>query len=715
MTSSSIPRWDLNSIFSSIESPEYKTAVSDYETGMEKLENLLKTANRFNFCFWLKGFLDAQEKVLELAQSLGAYAYIIYSVDTTNTAFLNNISQIDELSLRLNKIDLDFKSILVKNAGKLDDFFERFPEYSERRFLLEEEIAGARHKMSAKEENLAGAMQRTGGDAWDRLHEQIISNLKDDEGKTFNELRNDAYSPDPNLRKKSYEKELFLLKQNEISFAACLNNLKGETLTLNKRRKWKQPLDRALFSSRLDKKTLNALIKAIEKSLPDWRKYFCAKADFLRKNNLTASTQKYVNGKAEKGIAFYDLFAPMTLPETENKNLSGLQEAQREDLPASPLSGLAATTPLSAPSSDRPSENPSEDSILSKKWTFDEARTYVIERYRSFSEDMGNFAEKAFRENWIDAQVRPGKVGGAYDEDFAIGHQSRIMTNFTGTFSDIVTLAHEIGHAYHFSCLKGKSVSFFSYPMTLAETASTFAETIVKQDILKKCSEAEKLQILDMDLQDVSQVLVDILCRFYFEKSVFEERKKGELNAQDFCSLMRQAQEKSYSKGLNSERHEYMWAVKSHYYSTGLDFYNFPYAFGQLFAVALYQRYLKEGKSFAKTYKEILSRSGSMSCEELCRNAGFDITDMEFWKSGIEFYSSRIREFSELCKGKSTAVTIKEGSFPKTIFEQELSPAQEKPAAATVKKPAPQKNIPPKKTGLLQKAEFLKEKSKKQQ
>ena len=138
MSSMSVPRWDLNSIFSSIDSPEYKAAVSDYETGMEKLENLLKTASRFNFCFWLKGFLDAQEKVLELAQSLGAYAYIIYSVDTTNTAFLNNISQIDELSLRLNKIDLDFKSILVKNAGKLDDFFERFPKYSERRFLLEE-------------------------------------------------------------------------------------------------------------------------------------------------------------------------------------------------------------------------------------------------------------------------------------------------------------------------------------------------------------------------------------------------------------------------------------------------------------------------------------------------------------------------------------------------------------------------------------------------
>lgn len=658
------PRWNLDSIFSSIESPEYKSALDNYKTGMEKLENLIKTSSRFNFCFWLKGFLDAKKGVLELSQSLGAYAYIIYSVDTTNTAFLNNISLIDELALRLKKIDIDFKTILVKNSKKLDEFFERFPEYRGHRFLIEEEIAESKHKMSAKEENLAGSLQRTGGDAWDRLHEQIISNLKDADGKTFNELRNDAYSADSKLRKSSYEKELLLLKQNEIAFAACLNNLKGETLTLNKQRKWKKPVDRTLFSSRMDKKTLNALIKAIEKSLPEWRKYFNAKADFLRKNNLTASTPKYINGKAEKGLAFYDLFAPMeVLEQDKTKN---------------------------------------ENSMLSKKWTFEEAENYVIERYSSFSENMGNFAKKVFQNNWIDAEVRPGKVGGAYDEDFALGHQSRIMTNFTGSFSDIVTLAHEIGHAYHFSCLKGKSVDFFSYPMTLAETASTFAETIVKQDMLKKCGEKDRLQLLDLDLQDVSQVLVDILCRFYFEKNVFEERAKGELNAQDFCRIMREAQEKSYGKGLNSERHEYMWAVKSHYYSTGLDFYNFPYAFGQLFAVALYQRYLKEGKSFAETYRQILSLTGSMNCEELCKKAGFDITSIDFWKSGIEFYSSRISEFIELCKGKSTAVTVKAGSSPKTVYES--TPAEKTETPAKTEKPA-------KKMGLLQRAEILNKKN----
>ncbi|MDY6396722.1 MAG: M3 family oligoendopeptidase [Treponema sp.] len=606
-----IPRWNLDSIFSSIKSDEYQKALSDFESGMENLQSLLGSAENFiknaseNFDFptWLKGFLEADEKVSALCGSLNAYAYIIYSVDTTNTAYLNNITRIDNLTLRYRQLDLTFKSVLLANSGRLENFYKRFPEFEGYRYILNETLEETRHQMSAAEEKLAGELQQTGGDAWDRLHEQLISNLKDSEtGKTFNELRNDAYSADSKVRKSSYEKEISLLRQNEIAFAACLNNLKGETLALNRHRKWQKPLDRSLSSARLSQKTLDALISSIEESLPLWREYFNLKADFLHKNNLTVSQDK-------KGLAFYDLFAPLV------------------------------STPLNKRDNSDAGQN---QGLLSKEWTFDEARDYIIERYSSFSAEMGEFAKKAFAENWIDAEVRAGKVGGAYDEDFALGHQSRIMTNFTGAFSDIITLAHELGHAYHFSCMKGKSAAFFSYPMTLAETASTFAETIVKQDMISKCSDAEKIQILDLDLQDVSQVLVDILCRFYFEKSVFEEREKGELNADDFCRLMKEAQEKSYGNGLNSERHEYMWAVKSHYYSTGLDFYNFPYAFGQLFAAGLYARYQKEGKDFAKTYAELLSNTGNMSCEDLCKKAGFDITQKDFWKNGIEMYAKEV-------------------------------------------------------------------------
>ena len=621
-----IPRWNLDSIFPSIDSPEYQKSLADFTAGMENLENLLESARTFitqateNFDFpvWLKGFLEADDKVSSLCGSLNAYAYIIYSVDTTNTAYLNNITKIDNLTLRYKQIDLGFKSVLLANSARLEDFFSRFPEFESYRYLLNETLEETKHQMSAAEEKLAGELQQTGGDAWDRLHEQLISNLKDEEsGKTFNELRNDAYSADANVRKSSYLKEIALLKQNEIAFAACLGNLKGETLALNRRRKWQKPLDRSLAAARLSQKTLDALIGAIEDSLPLWREYFNLKADFLHKHNLTVSQDK-------KGLAFYDLFAPMATDSRVELGNDGANELGNDSDTLS-LSGLT------------------RQSLLSKEWTFDEARDYIIERYSSFSAEMGEFAKKAFAENWIDAEVRAGKVGGAYDEDFALGHQSRIMTNFTGAFSDIITLAHELGHAYHFSCMKGKPSAFFTYPMTLAETASTFAETIVKQDMISKCSDAEKIQILDLDLQDVSQVLVDILCRFYFERSVFEEREKGELNADDFCRLMKDAQEKSYGNGLNSERHEYMWAVKSHYYSTGLDFYNFPYAFGQLFAAGLYARYQKEGKDFAKTYAELLSNTGNMSCEDLCKKAGFDITQKAFWKSGIEMYAKEVK------------------------------------------------------------------------
>ena len=616
-TTSQIPRWNLDTLFSSIDSQEYKTAVKEYKCGMENLESLLDSARNlirnasenFDFPVWLKGFLEADEKVYRLCGTLNAYAYIVYSVDTTNTFYLNNITKIDNLTLRYQQIDLLFKSILLANSGRLEDFYKRFPEFEDYRFILNEILEETKHQMSPAEEKLAGELQQTGGDAWDRLHEQLISNLKDGEtGKSFNELRNDAYSADAKLRKSSYEKEISLLNQNEIAFAACLSNLKGETLTLNKHRKWQKAIDRSLDSARLSQKTLDALIAAIEESLPLWREYFRLKADYLHKNSLTES-------RDQDGLAFYDLFAPLV------------------------------STPL-----NKRDSSDSEGSLLSKTWTFTEARDYIIERYSSFSEDMGSFAEKAFAENWIDAEVRPGKVGGAYDEDFALGHQSRIMTNFTGAFSDIITLAHELGHAYHFSCMKGKPALFFSYPMTLAETASTFAETIVKQDMISKCSDAEKVQILDLDLQDVSQVLVDILCRFYFERSVFEEREKGELNAEDFCRLMKDAQEKSYGKGLNSERHEYMWAVKSHYYSTGLDFYNFPYAFGQLFAAGLYARYQKEGAGFAKTYAELLSNTGNMSCEDLCKKAGFDITQKSFWQSGIKMYAKELELLKKLAE-----------------------------------------------------------------
>lgn len=629
-----IPDWDLGSIYPDINSEKYKSDLAKLTEGIKTLKALNDQAenpdqkNHLNIQNWIADFFKADDILGPLANTLAAYSYSIYSVDTTSKSLLDNLNQVefltDQYQIQLNR----FSHTVSKNRGILSEFYANFPQYRKYEFSINEMLEDDIHTLSPELEGIIAKLQQTGGRAWDRLHEQLISNLKDPEtGKLFNELRNDAYSPDARLRKESWQKEIALLKQNEIAFAASLNNLKGETLSLLEERSWNCAIDRALSSSRMKKETLDALIAAIEESLPQWRKYLKAKAEYLKNHNATAST----NCGKEKGLAFYDLFAPLDGNTTSDGNTNTAGQTETGCNTATP----SATNNRAA----------SEESLLSKNWTFEEARDYIIKEFTSFSPVMGDFAKNAFDKNWIDARVHPGKVGGAYCQDFYVQKESRVLSNFTGAFSDIITLAHELGHAFHFFCIKDKDYRNANYPMTLAETASTFAETIVKQDILKTASKEDRIKILELDLQDTCQVLVDILCRFYFERSVFEERQNGELTSEDFCRLMAHAQERSYGDGLSAERHEYMWAVKSHYYSVDLDFYNFPYAFGQLFAAGLYSRYKKEGKAFVDIYCNLLSDTGSMSCEDLCFKAGFDITKKDFWKSGIDFYINEIEQF----------------------------------------------------------------------
>ncbi|MBR0477302.1 MAG: peptidase M3, partial [Treponema sp.] len=292
-----VPRWNLDSIYSSLQSKEYSAALEEFKAQIENTEGLLKTADRFtresnenfDFAAWLAAYLKNYNELIANERTLAAYAYIIYSTDTTSTQYLNNLSYIEKLGIQTRQQYLKFSTLLLSHSSSLNEFFTRFPEFAEYKYLLEETIEETKHQMTAAEENLASDMTRTGGSAWGQLQEQIISNLHDQNGKTFNELRNDAFSSDANLRKNSWQTEKLLLEQNQIALAASLNNLKGETVTLNKRRHWENALDRSRASSRIQKATLDALISSIEDSLPIWREYFKAKALLLRKTKTTAS------------------------------------------------------------------------------------------------------------------------------------------------------------------------------------------------------------------------------------------------------------------------------------------------------------------------------------------------------------------------------------------------------------------------------------------
>ena len=241
------------------------------------------------------------------------------------------------------------------------------------------------------------------------------------------------------------------------------------------------------------------------------------------------------------------------------------------------------------------------------------------------------FCWDAFAKNWIDAEPVPGKVGGAFCVSFPLAGESRILCNFTGTMNDVSTIAHELGHAYHHEVLKNDEAALRQYPMTLAETASIFSENIVSSGLDASAGEEERLQVTELFLQDCSQVIVDILSRFYFERSVFERRSESELSAEEFCSLMLDAQKAAYGDAVEqSELHPYMWAVKSHYYNADLSYYNYPYAFGLLFGLGLFSLYRKEGSAFSKKYNTVLKASGCANAVDVAGKAGFDIEEGRF-------------------------------------------------------------------------------------
>lgn len=286
-------------------------------------------------------------------------------------------------------------------------------------------------------------------------------------------------------------------------------------------------------------------------------------------------------------------------------------------------------------------------------YSLEDAKKIVQTNYGLFNPQMGVFAKNAFENGWIDPYPRSGKTGGAYDIYLPKVKESRVFANFDSTYDGVATFAHELGHAWHDHVISTKDALIRRYPMTLAETASIFSEFIVFNGALKNASDKDKLSLIEQFIQSACQVCVDILCRFYFEREVFERRKNGELMPDELCSIMIDCQKKTYGDGLDENYlHPWMWAVKGHYYSTGFSFYNYPYAFGQLFALGLYSMAQKDNddKPFYEKYNNLLSLTGQMPAKDVANTAGIDLEDSSFWQEGLDIIASYERQFEELVK-----------------------------------------------------------------
>ena len=285
---------------------------------------------------------------------------------------------------------------------------------------------------------------------------------------------------------------------------------------------------------------------------------------------------------------------------------------------------------------------------MTGSYTTEETRDYLVKLFTGFDRELADMVAKAFDEAWIDFYPRSGKAGGAFCSEVNCLHESRILTNFDGLFTDVVTLAHELGHAFHNQCVDSHRILNHDYSMPLAETASTFNECIIMNAAIKAAeNDNEKLALIESQLQDATQVICDIYSRYRFESMVFERRSQEFMNAKELCSMMTEAQKLSYGDGLDqSIMHPYMWLCKSHYY--GPTFYNFPYAFGALFARGLYAQYERDGAAFVPKYKQLLHTTAVASAEDTAKVAGIDLTDREFWRAALQTIADKIDQFCAL-------------------------------------------------------------------
>ena len=583
--------WSLKELYPSFTSKEFLDDLDKIDKEINNLKIFSDELNNSSDTLKsLEAVINKMENIYLLISKTASFASLTISADSRNG---EGRKYLDVVNAKNSLLAEPFTKIYkwIASIENIDEVINSSKLLKEHEFIIKEIVEKNKYMLSDREEAIIAKMRTTGSDAWSNYKDYLISNHKvdinidgKDESLPLTVVLNMAYSKDPEVRKKAYEAEIKSYKKIEEGVAAALNGIKGEVITTSELKGYKSPLHMTLEESRMDEDILNAMLTAIKESLPTFRKYLKRKAEILGHKN---------------GLPFYDLYAPVIEKEM--------------------------------------------------KFTFEEGKAFVEKNFRGFSDNLANFVVKAFNNNWLDVYPKEGKVGGAFCASIKDIGESRILLNYGESFSDVVTMAHELGHGFHGECLNKETMLNSEYPMTLAETASNFCEIIIKKSAVKNASKEEAFAILEAEISDCNQVIVDIYSRFLFESEVFEKRKESSLSVEEINDAMLRAQKEAYGDGLdNNYLHKYMWTWKPHYYYATANFYNFPYAFGNLFAKGLYAEYLKRGESFCKEYEELLAVTGKNMVADVTKIMNIDVHDVNFWRSSLKLIEEDIEKFIEL-------------------------------------------------------------------
>lgn len=572
--------WDLNDLYKGFDDPKYQNDILELNKLIDEYNELANLLDKEDELTLILKYIKINQELLVKVRTLSAFNSLTNATDVSNQESLVNMSKISNMLNKTTKTSVLFTRFL-KDVD-LNKYLDN-EVIKDNLFSLQKTQESAKHLLTEQEEVLYSKLRQLSSTSWSQIQSLLTAKLDvnvDDKVVTLSEARNLAYEADGETRRKAYEAELKAYEKIDEVVAIALSNIKREVVIMNELRGYENVLEPTLKSSNMKLETLNAMIEAMMEFRPYFAEYLKAKAKYLNHEN---------------GLPFYDLFAPI--------------------------------------------------GKLDKSYTYDEAKNIVIESFASYSEKLSGFAKKAFDNNWIDPFPKKGKRGGAFCSNLPQIKQSRILSNFTGSLSDVSTLAHELGHGYHGEIISENTPLNWSYPMPLAETASIFCETIVTKHLISNLTDdLEKLSVLEISLQGDTQVIIDILSRYIFEHSIFK-LAEGPISKDRMKEEMINAQKEAYLDGLDHEfLHPYMWLCKGHYYSAGLNFYNFPYAFGLLFGKGLYAQYLTDKESFIKNYDNLLKLTTKASVEEVAASMNIDVTKKEFWLSSLNIIKEDIDE-----------------------------------------------------------------------
>ena len=577
--------WDLDPIYRGFEDPAFEADLETLKTTVTAMSNLAGSLAQAQPLETLKEGIRLQEEATVLLYKLYGYASLRQSADTKDSAAGSQIGRIMAIYSGAAAPLAAYKS-WATSLPNLMELVESDETLKVYTFLFRNMEDSSRYLLPGRGEEIMAKMEMSGSSAWGDLQQYLTSTVPVSYRGTTTNLSS--------IRNLAYDADPQVRKDAYEAELGCYDRIRDAVAF-------------ALNSIKLETIS-DCQLRGYESPLQRTVKRNDMKMETLKAmleamDEYAPKFWQYLKAKAkakgyENGLPWYELFAPM---------------------------GKSST-----------------------KFTAEQARDYLVGLFAEFDQELSDMVARAFDEAWIDFYPRDGKAGGAFCADVATLKQSRILTNFDGAFGDVVTLAHELGHAFHNQCIFDHRPLNQGYSMPLAETASTFNECVVMASAIGKAADKdEKIALIENQLQDATQIICDIYSRYRFETMVFANREEQFMNADTLCQYMLEAQKQSYGDGLDHNcLHPYMWICKSHYY--GPTFYNFPYAFGGLFARGLYAQYEKEGAAFVPKYKKLLNTTPIATAEDVAKVAGIDLTDKEFWRAALQTIAEQIDQLCEL-------------------------------------------------------------------